>query len=266
MLIATTSLVLGFRQSGSLAAAYGIAISATMLITTVLFYMAMRRVFEWPVAVALPLSIAFIAFDAAYFSANIIKFADGGWVPILIAAMVYLVMSTWRRGQLTERRHLRNLRKPVRRVPGQAVYLTLNEQGTPFPLLHNLEHNRALHRTVVIYTAKILRQPRVAQDKHLKVLRLREDITRIVAYYGYMESPKPADDLAAVNESHDLGLDLDQVTYFLSGESRLPVSATGMPKWRSWLYVILARNAAQTSMYFDLPVHQVYEIGTRMRI
>ena len=278
MLAATTSLVLGFRQSGNLAAAYGIAISATMLITTALFYLAMRRVFEWPLWVALPLTVVFLSFDVAYFSANALKFADGGWVPVLMAGLVYLVMSTWRRGQLTERRHLHNLRKPVpeflaelgggyyRRVPGQAVYLSRNEQGTPFPLLHNLEHNRALHRTVVLYTAKVLRQPRVPADKHLKIERLRDDITRVIAYHGYMETPKPARDLAQANETHDLGLDLERITYFLSGEDRLPVGATGMPKWRSWLYVFLARNATQASMYFDLPVKQVYQIGMRMRI
>ncbi len=278
MLLATVGLVLGFQRSGNLAAAYGIAISATMLITTALFHLAMRRVFEWPLAVALPLTLIFLAFDLAYFSANVIKFADGGWVPVLIAGLIYLIMTTWRRGQATEKRQLRNRREPVRkylaelgsayyrRVPGQAVYLARNEQGTPFPLIQNLEHNRALHREIVLYTAKLLRKPRVPVDKRLKVEQLRDDITRIVAYYGYMETPHPVEDLARANREHDLGIDLDQVTYFLGEESRLPVATPGLPKWRAWLYVYLARNAGQASMYFELPVKQVYEIGTRMRI
>lgn len=278
MLLATIGLVVGFQRSGNLAAAYGIAISATMLITTVLFYLAMRRIFEWPRRVAIPLVLAFLAFDVAYFLANVIKFADGGWVPVLVAGVVYLVMTTWRRGQAKEKHHVRNRLKPVReflaelgggyyrRVPGQAVYLTKNEQGTPFTLIHNLEHNRALHGKLVFYTAKFLRHPYVHDRKAPRIERLREDIFRVVAYYGFMETANPPRDLADANQQADLGLDLDKVTYFLSGESLLPVEAIGMPKWRSWLYVALARNAERASLYFNLPVDQVYQVGSRVRI
>ncbi len=153
-----------------------------------------------------------------------------------------------------------------RRVPGDAIYLAANERGTPHALIHNLEHNRALHDLVVIYTAKTLRRPRVKPDERLKVKKLRDDIYRVVAYYGYMEQPRPHADLGQANEEHGIGLDLDRATYFLEEEEEFPVSSWGMSRWRSWLYVFIKRNSRRRTHYFDLPPNQVFEVGVRMRI
>lgn len=278
LLVAAVALVAGFQRSGNLAAAYGIAISATMLVTTVLLYFAERRVFGWSLALASAATVAFIIPDTAYFVANAGKFMDGGWLPVGVAAAIYLVMATWRRGRATEQRHMRNEATPVRaflaglgggyyrRVPGHAVYLAANERGTPHGLIHNLRHNRALHRLIVIYTAKTLRRPRVASRDRLKVKKLRDDIYRVVGYYGYMEDARPRKDLAQANEEHGIGLDVDEATYFLEQEEEYPVGYWGMPRWRSWLYVFIKRNSRRTTLYFDLPPGQVYEVGVRMRI
>ena len=278
LLVAAVALVAGFQRSGNLAAAYGIAISATMLVTTLLLYFAERRIFRWALPVSLAATVAFLIPDTAYFAANAGKFMDGGWLPVGVAAGVYLVMATWRRGRATEQRHMRNEATPVReflaalgggyyrRVPGQAVYLAANERGTPHGLIHNLHHNRALHDLVVIYTAKTLRRPRIERRERLKVTQLRDDVHRIVAYYGYMEEPRPRKDLEQANEEHGIGLDTERATYFLEQETEYPVGATGMPWWRSWLYVLIRRNTRRTTLYFDLPPEQVFEVGVRMRI
>ncbi|MEJ2603795.1 MAG: KUP/HAK/KT family potassium transporter [Gammaproteobacteria bacterium] len=277
LLLASAGLVAAFQRSGNLAAAYGIAISATMLITTVLLFFAERHIFRWSLALSLAATTLFIVPDTAYFVANAGKFMDGGWLPVGVAAAIYLIMATWRRGRATERRHMRNQLTPVaeflaghgggyyRRVPGQAVYLAENERGTPHGLIHNLEHNRALHRLIVIYTAKTLRQPRVTREDRLKVERLRDDIYRVVAYYGYMEDPRPRQDLEQANAEHGIGLDIDEATFFLEEETEYP-AATGMPWWRSWLYIFIRRNTRRTTLYFDLPPEQVFEVGVRMRI
>jgi KUP system potassium uptake protein len=274
LLAATVGLVLGFRHSGNLASAYGAAITTTMVITTLLFHRAMRKVFGWPAWVAVVLTAAFLIIDLSFFTANMRKFFDGGWFPLLIAGVIFFVMATWRRGLALHNRKSRNRALPIRqflhdiggggayrRVPGQAVYLTANPRGTPHALKINIEHNRALHRQVVIYTAYFVKAPRVSDDKHLKITRLREDMTRIIAYYGFMETPDVPADLASANDQVGLGLDLDRVTYFLGGDIPLVRGELGMGPFRSWLYARLARNQARATGDFGLPAKQVFEIG-----
>jgi len=276
---AAIGLVLGFRRSGNLAAAYGVAIAATMVITTALLFLAMREVFEWSLPVAALATLVFLAVDLAFFVANIGKFVAGGWFPLLVAAVVFLIMTTWRKGSRFERRARRNRIQPIRRflqniggggryrrVPGQAVYLTANPRGTPHALRHNLAHNRALHQTVLIYTATFVKAPRVRDSERLKVTRLREDITRVVAHYGFMERPDVTRDLEEASRDHDLALDLDRVTYFFTGEMLVARKDTGMSGWRSSLYTLLARNEASATRQFDLPPKQVFGIGTQIPV
>lgn len=275
LLAATIGLVLGFRRSGNLAAAYGVAIAATMVITTLLFLFAMRRVFEWSPWLAALVTAGFAVVDLAFLAANLPKIPDGGWFPLAVAALVFLVMATWRRGYAAQRRHVRNRAVPVRqlladiggggtyrRVPGQAVYLSGNPQGTPHPLIANVTHNHALHSEVVIYTARYLARPYVAPEDHLKVVELRADIHRVVAYYGFMEDIDVPRDLAGAN----LGLDLDRVTYFVGDEVILPEDSFGMSRWRSRLFALMARNHLRASRSFRLPPDQVLEIGTHVRV
>jgi KUP system potassium uptake protein len=279
LLAATVGLVFGFRHSSHLASAYGVAISATMVITSLLFYIAMRKIFEWPAWMAVGLTAIFLVVDLVFFVANMGKFLEGGWFPLLAAAIIFLLMATWRRGFALEHRKSRNRIQTVRqflldiggggkyrRVSGQAVYLTGNSRGTPHSLKQNLMHNRALHEIVVIYTASFVKLPRVSAAKHLKVNRLRHDIVRVVAYYGFMESPDVPRDLAEANQRDGLNLDLDHVTYFVGGEILLAENEIGMSGWRSSLYALMARNEMRATRYFNLPPSQVFEIGTQIQV
>ncbi len=279
LLAATVALVLGFRRSGALAAAYGVAIATTMVITTMLLYFAMRRVFRWPALPCAAVALAFLGVDLAFFTANVLKILDGGWVPLLVASTVYLVMATWRRGRATEQRRVRNRLVPVRkmlaeiggggkyrRVPGQAVYLAGNPRGTPHALLHNLEHNHALHASVVIYTASFVRRPYVRDGDRLEIDRLREDIHRVVAHYGFMESPDVPRDLAEADRRTGIGLDLERVTYFVGEQLVTPDERFGMSGWRSRLYAAMSRNEERTFEYFNLPAARVFEVGTQVPV
>jgi KUP system potassium uptake protein len=279
LLAATLGLVLGFRRSGNLAAAYGVAITTTMVITTLLFFVAMRRIFGWLRSVSVIVATGFLMVDLAFFIANLDKIPQGGWVPLLVAGLVFFVMTTWQKGYSLERRKGRNRILRVReflldiggggkyrRVPGQAVYLSSNARGTPLSLIRNLRHNRALHTEVVIYTAVYVKRPRVRPKQHLKIEKLRHDIYRVVAYYGFMEEINVPMDLDEANRQEHLGLDLDSVTYFLGGEIRLTETDIGMSRWRSWFYALMARNQSRATHFFHLPPKQVLEIGTRIQV
>lgn len=279
LLAAALGLVLGFQHSGNLASAYGVAITTTMVITSLLFFVAMWKIFEWHVGFAVALSGIFLAVDITFFVANLGKFLDGGWFPLLVAALIFLLMATWRRGYATEHRKSRNRIQRVReflleiggggayrRVPGQAIYLTSNARGTPHSLRHNLRHNRALHDTVIIYTVSFVKSPRVPAEKHFKVSRLRHDITRVIAYHGFMETPDVPKDLAVINQREGLKLNLERVTYFVGGEILLAEDDIGMSKWRSKLYALMARNEMKVTRFFNLPPAQVFEIGTQIQV
>jgi KUP system potassium uptake protein len=279
LLMATVGLVITFASSGSLASAYGIAITATMVITTVLLLVAMRTVLDWPWWMVASAGVIFLVMDLTFFVANVRKVLDGGWFPLLVAGMVYFVMATWRQGYASERRKSRNRIVPVRdflaeiggggkyrRVPGQAVYLTSNARGTPHSFRHNLEHNRALHDRVVLYTATFVKAPHVPPEERLKISRLRDDITRVVAYYGYLENPDVPGDLRDASRQEDLKLDLERITYFVGGDTLLARSKAGTDSWRSALYALLAKNEARATRHFNLPPDQVFEIGAQIRV
>ncbi len=277
LLVATVALVLGFRHSGALAAAYGVAISTTMVITTMLLYVALRSVFRWPLGSALALCGLFLVLDLAYLSANLMKFVDGGWVPLAAGGGVMFLMMTWMRGSAIEQRATRDLAiDPLehlariggggtyRRVPGQAVYLSNNPSGTPRALVDNLAHNHALHRRVVLFTVIVVRRPRVPAKERLRVEALRDDIHRIVAHVGFMESVDVPKLLAEANRREGLGLDLDTVTYIAGDEFRVPRRKLGMSIPRRELYAFLARNQHRVTRYYRLPTDRVVEIGRQV--
>jgi len=275
LFVATVGLVLVFQRSGNLAAAYGMAISTTMVITTVLFFFAMWRVLSWPVPVAAGVTLLFLALDLTFFAANVGKIPDGGWFPLTIAAIVYAVMATWRRGADVEQRKSRSRREEptdvladlggggrYRRVPGEAVYLAKNRSGTPYTLVRNVSHNRALHRAVVLYTAVPVRHPYVSDDDRLDVETVRDDIHRVVAKYGFMETPNVPRDI----EQAEVAIDTDAVTYFVGREARITDEELSMGRLRAKLYAFLARNQLSATRYFRLPPDQVVEVGTRIRL
>ena len=277
LMVGCIAIVIGFRSSSNLAAAYGVAVTSTMVITTVLFYIVARRIWGWSILAALPLAIFFLIIDVAFFGANIIKIADGGWFPLLLAWAVFTVMTTWKTGRriLSERiqREARPLeefldemtRHPPTRVPGTAVFMNGNASRTPPALLHNLEHNKVLHEHVLFVTVKTKLLPFVASEERVETESLGHGFHRLKIYYGFMEDP---DIPHVLSEAQIPGFtyDREDLTYFLGRETIMPAKRPGMALWREHLFAVVAHNATSATAYFCLPPDRVVEMGEQIEI
>jgi KUP system potassium uptake protein len=278
MMIATIWLVLSFGSSNNLAGAYGVAVSATMVITTVLAFFVMRERWRWSTATALAVAAGFIVIDLAFFGSNLLKIADGGWFPLAIGLFVFTLMTTWRRGTeilaLRVRKHTEPLQdflaritaEPPLRVPGTAVFLGAHEHGTPPALIHHLAHNRALHERVILLTTIIEEVPRVPAAERLELAELPCGFFGVVAHYGFMQSPNIPVALRGC-ESLGLKVDLDTTTYYLSRASLIPSDERpGMALWRDHLFAFMSRNSARPAAFFNLPAEDVIELGIQVEI
>jgi len=278
LMLACIALVLGFRTSSNLAAAYGVAITTTMLITTILFYIVARRRWHWPASLALPLAAFFITIDLAFFGANMLKVAHGGWFPLLVSAAIIFLMLTWRKGRRVLRSRLSEICIPldaflpelksqrIRRVPGTAVYMSGNRFGTPLALLHNLKHNKVLHEQVVLLTVRTEEVPYLAHAKdRVAVENLDEGFWRAQVHFGFMEKP---DVPAALDGVKQTGLRFDpmRTTYFIGRETILATRKLGLSSWRGSLFAWMTRNAGDVTSYFCLPPNGVVELGARVEV
>lgn len=291
LMVATVALVLGFRSSAALASAYGIAVSSTMVLTTLLAWVVARKVWGWSPLRAGAVTAILLAFDVTFFGANALKIADGGWLPVVVAVAVFLMMTTWRRGRaiLGERVRARivpledfyelvHVERPAR-VPGTAVFMTGNSSGTPPALLQNFQHNRALHSLNVLLTVQTEEVPRVPAEERVtvEVLRALEcerregdregdervRFVRVVARYGFTERP---DVPAMLAEARVPDFAPNHATYFLGRETLLPAGKYGMVAWRERLFAALSRNAEAATAFFNLPPERVLEIGTQIEL
>jgi KUP system potassium uptake protein len=278
LMVATITLVLAFQSSSSLAAAYGVAVTGTMTISTILFYVVARKHWEWSrLAAGLPAAVFLIA-DLAFFGANIGKLAHGAWFPLAIGAVVYLIMTTWRKGRILLGRRLAATSTPVekvleriedeeiRRVPGTAVFLTGREHGAPLTLLHNLEHNKVVHEHVVLLTMITDEDhARVTNRNRVSVEELDETVHRLVARYGFMERPNVRQALAL---ARDKGVDvpIDEAHFFVGHRKLLPADGSGMSRWRQRIFAYLERNALDPTDFYDIPPDQVVELGAQVTI
>jgi KUP system potassium uptake protein len=278
LMIACVALVLGFRTSSNLAAAYGVAITTTMLITTILFYVVARRRWHWPAAVALPIAAFFITIDLAFFGANMLKIAHGGWFPLLVSAAILFLMLTWRKGRRVLRSRLDEICVPldaflsdlksqsIRRVPGTAVYMSGNRFGTPLALLHNLKHNKVLHEQVVLLTVRTEEVPYLNNPKDRVALEnLHEGFWRAQIHFGFMEKPNVPVALDRVRQS-DLRFDPMRTTYFIGRETILATRKLGLSSWRGSIFAWMTRNAGDVTSYFCLPPNGVVELGARVEV
>ena len=278
LMLACIALVLGFRTSSNLAAAYGVAITTTMLITTILFYVLARRRWRWPAWAALPLAAFFITIDLAFFGANMLKVAHGGWFPLLVSAAIIFLMLTWRKGRRVLRSRLSEICIPlnaflpelksqsIRRVPGTAVYMSGNRFGTPLALLHNLKHNKVLHEQVVLLTVRTEEVPYLANVKdRVAVENLDEGFWRAQVHFGFMEKP---DVPAALDRVKQTGLRFDSMrtTYFIGRETILATRKLGLSSWRGSIFAWMTRNAGDVTSYFCLPPNGVVELGARVEV
>ena len=278
LMIACIALVLGFRTSSNLAAAYGVAITTTMLITTVLFYVVARRRWHWPSAVALPIAAFFVTIDLAFFGANMLKVAHGGWFPLLVSALILFFMLTWRKGRRVLRSRLSEICLPldtflpelksqsISRVPGTAVYMSGNRFGTPLALLHNLKHNKVLHEQVVLLTVRTEEVPYLSNSKDRVALeQMGEGFWRAQVHFGFMEKP---DVPAALENVEHTGLRVDpmRTTYFIGRETILATRKIGLSSWRGSIFAWMTRNAGDVTSYFCLPPSGVVELGARVEV
>jgi KUP system potassium uptake protein len=276
LMVACVTLVLAFRESSKLASAYGIAVTGTMTITSLLYYQVTRNR-GWPRWRSLGLVGLFLAFDTAFLGANLVKVADGGWFPLVVAAVVFAAMSTWKVGRQTLARQLLAstlsldlFLEDVRgsrphRVKGTAVFMTSNPDGTPPVLMHHFKHNQVLHERVVLLCIQTVREPTVLDAERVAVRELGEGFWQVTATYGFIELPNV---LAALRLCADKGLAFDPQTtsYYLGRETLLSTGRTGMARWRKGLFALLARNARPASMFFGLPPNRVVELGTQIEL
>ncbi|HET9992800.1 MAG TPA: KUP/HAK/KT family potassium transporter [Kofleriaceae bacterium] len=275
--IVCIALVVAFQKSERLAAAYGIAVTGTMAITSVVYYVVTRQTWGWSRARALPLLALFLAFDVPFFAANLFKFADGGYVPILIAAGFVLVMLIWARGrQLTVDTYATTFPSfdellpaldgmLVGRVPGTAVYLASREDHMPPALMHLVARSHTLHEHVILLTVKASdTEPRIAPADRVEFTELGKGFMRVVIHTGFSEQPKVHDVLEQIAAEHGLPFGSDDVTYFLARLNLLGGEGGKMGKVTETIYSFLQRNSVSADRYFGLPPAQVVEIGTQI--
>jgi KUP system potassium uptake protein len=270
--IAVVALVLGFRSSSALAAAFGLAVTATMVLTTLMIGFVVFFIWRWKLIWAGPLYAVLLTLDVGLFAASATKFLDGGWLPLSIAAVLVLVFATWRRGRQLLHRALAADAMDVQlflastakvtRVPATAIYLTANKEGVPAALLHNLKNNLVLHERIVLLTVETVLTPHVAPERRLEVHPLGEGLSRIVVRYGFMESP----DIPAALAGADLDFDLNKAAYFLSRQTLIPSKKPGMPLWQDHLFAAMVRNSETSMSFFKLPINRVVELGSQVEI
>jgi KUP system potassium uptake protein len=278
LMIVTVGLALSFRKSDNLAAAYGIAVSLTMLLTTILLFIAMREIWKWRLPLAAGVAGFFGVIDVTFVLSNGMKIADGGWVPLLLAVLVWGIMTTWHRGNVAVAQSLRARAIPteqflgdvaakgVPRVPGSAVFLTRMTQATPAVMLWHVKHNRALHKYLIAITCQTESIPFVDAENRVELQQVAPDFWRMIARYGFMERPD-IPTLLALGRQHGCTLPLDDVTYYVGHESVIHRAlGPAMPRWQEAIYAFMLRNAATVAGFFRLPHDGVVEIGRIVEI
>ena len=273
--VGTLLLVLGFQSSAALGKAYGVAVTGTMAITTVLFFVIATNRWQWPFWKAALFTGFFLLIDATFFAANLLKVPHGGWVPLVVAALVFTLMTTWKKGRTILSDILRRStlpfdlflddvarRKPYR-VPGTAVFMTSDPEGAPVVLLHHLKHNKVLHERVILLSILTSEVPEVPDDERMTLERFPEGFYRATARYGFMETPDVPEVLQWCSEE-GVPAKPSETTYYLGRERLLPIGSSPMAGWRKKLFVVMSRNARTATEFFGIPPNRVVELGTQI--
>jgi len=276
LMFAAITLVIGFKSSSKLAAAYGVAVTSTMLIATLLFYEVARERWRWNIlAVGIP-TFLFLIVDISFFSANISKIFHGAWFPLVIGGFVFLLFMTWKKGREILALQFKEGMTPIdgfqkdilslspERVRGQAVFLAGNPDVIPAALTHNLEHNKILHSEIGILHFAAERIPRVPNDKKVSVVKVEKGIFLIIARYGFMETPNVRNVLSLA-EVEGLNFDIEKTSFFLGRERLVPTKGKGLKSWRKNIFIFMSRNALDASTFYDIPAEQIIEVGVRLK-
>ncbi len=270
-------LVLAFKSSGALATAYGIAVTGTMVVTAVMAIVVMWKYWRWPLWLVLPIMLPLLALDLIFLGANSLKIFEGGWMPLALGAVIFLLMWTWREGSrlLAEKTRLSEVplkdlvssltRRPPPTVAGTAVFLTGDSDSAPTALLHSLKHYKVLHERNVVFTVKSANVPSVPEARRLTVEQLSDRFWRIEATFGYMENPNVPRTLLSLPKD-GLSFSMMDTSFFLSRRSVRASKYQGMPVWQDKLFIMMARNANDASRYFSLPPGRVIEVGSQVTV
>ena len=277
LFFATVWLVGSFKTSNNLAAAYGVAVSTTMVITTLLAFVAMRNLWNWSLPAAVSVVVFFLIIDLSFFAANIVKVPEGGWFPLAVAGCIYFMMTTWHRGKRMMSIRINKITDSLEKfityyqteaesiVSGTAIYLTSNPYGTPPALFYNLKHNKILHEHIIILSIQFDQAAHVDLLTKASITKLDKYSTLIIIHYGYMDSTDIPDALKLLNKTNT-AIDLENAIYFLGRESIVVTKNTGMSPFRETVFEYLGRNSARISSYFNLPYNKVFEIGSRIKL
>jgi KUP system potassium uptake protein len=280
--VACIGLVLAYRSSSNLAAAYGIAVTGTMTITTVLYYEVMRARWHWPLWKAGSVAGLFLFVDVTFFAANLVKVPQGGWFPIVVALGIFTLMATWKQGRVILAGIMREnalpmdlflqdiARRQPPRVPGVAVFLTSDASGAPPVLLHHLKHNQVLHERVILLSVVTKEIPVVPEPDRLRSCDLGQGFCQVSAYYGFMESPDVPAVVRALSAPAPSGLGLTvnlmQTTFYLGRETLIATGRARMARWRKKLFILMTRNAQSAATFFGLPPNRVVELGAQIQL
>ena len=277
LLAAVITLVVGFRSSDSLASAYGIAVMMAMLIDSILIFVVMRRLWNWPVWIAVLIATPLLLVDLAFLASNALKIPDGGWFPLLIGAAVFTLLTTWKRGRSLLMKRLAEDAMPLdlfiqsieasppTRVPGTAIFLTSTPNRVPHALLHNLKHNKVLHERVVFLTIVTEDIPYVPAEERYEIKPLGCDFFRMVANYGFKDDPDVPELLEDCGRK-GFAFDMMETSFFVSRETLIATVSPGMALWREKLFVSMSKNATKASEFFQVPTNRVVELGTQVEL
>ncbi len=276
LLIMVLLLIFGFQESSNLAAAYGIAVTGTMFISTCMIAVLVKRVWNWPVAAVAAFMAIFLCIDGAYFASNLTKVPDGGWFPLLVGIVVFVLLTTWAKGRKLMIERMRESAMPIKvfiqsaassatRVPGTAVFMTSTPEGVPHALLHNLKHNKVLHDRVILLTVKIADTPYVDPEVRTKNEDLGQGFHRMILRFGFMQDPDVPGALTVVG---CCGGDFRMMdtSFFLARQTLLPSSRPGMMIWREKLFAWMLQNSESAMEFFRLPTNRVVELGSQVEI
>jgi KUP system potassium uptake protein len=284
LFVAVVALVLGFGSSARLASAYGIAVTGTLAIDTILFFVVVRMLWRKPLRIVVPGAAAFLLVDLAFFGANLPKVVDGGWFPLLLALVIFTLLTTWQRGRalVTARREqaegllvdfvedVRRIRPPVFRAPGTAVCLTVGKKTTPLALRENLDYNHVLHESVVIVTVETRRVPHVHRSERVVVDELGygdDGILHLTIRYGFQDGHNvPAALLQATSHGLEAKIDVAKAIYFVSNITLIRGDDRTMAKWRKTLFLALSRTSSSPVEYFELPERRIVTMGSYIEL
>jgi KUP system potassium uptake protein len=275
-MVAVIVLVMEFGSSSNLASAYGIAVTGAMFIDTCLLAVLLLTIWKWKRWIAIPLLSVFFVVDTAYFTANLTKVPDGGWVPLAVGVLLFTMLTTWALGRKLMMARLREAAMPAKvfigsaatsaaRVPGTAVFMTSTSDGVPHALLHNLKHNKVLHERVILLTVKIPNVPYVDAEKRCQMEDLGQGFHRLVLKFGFMEEPDVPAALSTITQCGP-PIKMMETSFFLARQTLLPSSRPGMAIWREKLFAWMLNNSESAMEFFRLPTNRVVELGSQVEI